>query len=241
MGELSLISGEVMGLGIAVNRNAQEQRKQLDRLSEIYTASTRTIEKRLQELTILIAEKTDIETRENLARELIFNIKESDEYLEKEEDKFFIASEAQKLLKLIENYNLTTQTYSQIQDKEYFSKVYGSIKAKAFYLSSKEQEELSVFKETYSMAQKLLSEYAAKEKKIVINVPNDFSFIEMPEEWNSIVFNEDSLKKSLPQIESFTATEPTDLLTSTKIKLDTFYDKKSQILLYLKNMFFLQK
>lgn len=103
------------------------------------------INEQLSQLNEIIAKKTSQEERENFARELIYNIKKVDSALAVNTDKTFVSFEARSLIYLIESNHISTASFTQIQDKEYFEEILNNLKQKADDISPEDQKDLEGF------------------------------------------------------------------------------------------------
>lgn len=224
MTDLSSISTDIMMLNLDIDRNAREQRKQLDRLSKIHSQIEEGIEEQLQELTNLVAQKADVEVRENLARELIFHINKTVESLNKYQDRYFVANEAQTLLSLIQKYSLNTRTFSQIQDKEYFTNVLESLKEAAASISASEQREITEFIKCYADAYKIIEDCKSIGK--IINVPADFCCGTKPEQ--PTILSNERIVGLFKEPEKLKREENINSLKKLKIELPSFCTAKKE-------------
>lgn len=139
-----------------------------------------SINTQLGQLNDIIARKANNEERENFAREIIYNINKMSNSLDSNKDNSYIAYEAKSLLSIIENNNITTATFTQISDKEYFEKIVEKLKIKSTVLSDSEKNDLDGFTAIYSLAVSLLEEAQKKRIIKVHNIQNDFVIPEKP-------------------------------------------------------------
>lgn len=151
-------------------------REQLS-LAQESTSQLFSINNQLCQLNEIIAKKASQEERENFARELIYNIKKIDSALAANSDKSFVSFEAKSLIYLIESNHISTASFTQIQDKEYFEEILDKLKQKAEDISLEEQKDLESFVSIYQYGLLLIEEYKAERHLKAINVPDNFEVI----------------------------------------------------------------
>ncbi|MCI6663332.1 MAG: hypothetical protein MSL09_03825 [Spirochaetia bacterium] len=135
------------------------------------------INEQLSQLNEIIAKKTSQEERENFTRELIYNIKKVDSALAVNTDKTFVSFEARSLIYLIESNHISTASFTQIQDKEYFEEILNNLKQKADDISPEDQKDLEGFFSIYQYALSLIDEYKAERHFKAVNVPDNFDMV----------------------------------------------------------------
>lgn len=137
-----------------------------------------SINNQLSQLNEIIAKKASLDERENFARELIYNIKKMDSALSANNDKSFVSFEAKSLIYLIDSNHISTASFTQIQDKEYFEEILNNLKKKADDISPEDQKDLEGFVSIYTYGLSLIDEYKAVRHLKAINVPEGFEVIE---------------------------------------------------------------
>ena len=153
----------------------------LNALTEKIDSNISDLNFKLQKLSDCIERKEAKEEYEDFAREIIFNFNNADEYLSTKSDRLFIALEAKKLLLLLDSNNINTQAFTQIQDKEYFSKVRANLLKKFNSITNEEKEEIDNFSQMYFYTLNLIGDLNSSENIKIENFPDDFVFIGMPE------------------------------------------------------------
>lgn len=157
-----------------VNENVKEA------ISQLYE-----INSQLGQLNKIISKKIAREERENFARELAYNLNKIDLKLNRENDKSYVEFQAKSLLSLIKANKITTATFTEIPDKEYFEDVVSRLNKKTGIITSDEKENLVGFIDVYTYALSLFKdlENFFKQKhffKSYFNVPDGFSMPEKP-------------------------------------------------------------
>ena len=151
-----------MYLNYQNNAILQHQSLQLDSIGE-----------QLKELRDIINSKTADAERENFARDLIYNIKKMCDSLSAYEDKSFVFFEATSLLEMINQNEISTTSFTQILDKEYFDKILADLETKAKNISDEEKSDFENFILLYLYARELEKEVSdLKQEHIeLINFP----------------------------------------------------------------------
>ena len=138
-----------------------------------------SIEAQLQELQNIINSKYDDDKRENFSREVIYNIKKMSDSLANYEDNVFIFFEATSLLEIIRQNEISTTSFTQIQDKEYFDKILVNLESKAKDISENDKNDLENFISLYLYARELEKEVSdLKQERIeLVNFPENLEEI----------------------------------------------------------------
>ncbi len=118
--------------------------------------------------------KIEEEVAEKAYRDFIFEIKKADEDLSQESDKKYMALEAETLLEFINQYGISTHSFNQIQDKEYFSKIIENLQKKVSAVSESDRAEANKFVAYYFYIWDLILEREKLEYIKITHVPNDF-------------------------------------------------------------------
>lgn len=150
----------------------------------------------LKDFSNLVNQKILNEERENFARDMIFNLKKINDSLSKKSDKKYIALEAKNLLSEIDNFKINTQSFTQIQDKEYYDSIIESLKEKYGAISEEEKEEIDNFEEVYLSSKAGLKTLEEIEKITLKNFPEKLETKEKPV-WDGILLIEGDLLNEL--------------------------------------------
>lgn len=150
------------------------------------------INSQLSELNYMISSKIYSEECEKISREVIYNIKKIDEQLEQETDKIFVAIQANFLLRMIESNQISTASFNQFSDKEYFDTVIKSVISKIEQLTNEEKTEIEGFLDVYTYAIDLREQLKSTKNEKVINKPDIIQRMEKPANNNTL---EDKIKE----------------------------------------------
>ena len=212
--------------------------KQNLKLLENANFQLNTISNQIVELKNLLIEQASNEQRENQAKELIFNINKMLSNLAKSSDDVYIALEAKMLLKLIESNNITTASFTQISDKEYFDEILGKLKNNTKKISKESDEEIDSFVLVYNYLAELITSESSLNNIQVINLPENYNFskpVEIPkildleEELNTeINSGYKDLSLCSVKLKNFMS-DGTDL----KTVFEQFYKEKKEYQIYL--------
>ena len=169
------VNTENLYLNYQNNWLLQQQTQQLD----CQTRQLNSIEAQLQELQNIINSKYDDDKRENFSREVIYNIKKMSDSLANYEDNVFIFFEATSLLEIIRQNEISTTSFTQIQDKEYFDKILVNLESKAKDISENDKNDLENFISLYLYARELEKEVSdLKQERIeLVNFPENLEEI----------------------------------------------------------------
>ena len=144
------------------------------------------INSQLSQLNYMISSKIHSEECEKISREVIYNIKKIDEQLEHEKDRIFVAIQANFLLKMIEINQISTASFNQISDKEYFDTVIKSVISKIEQLTNEEKTEIEGFLDVYTYAIDLREQLKSTKNEKVINRPESLHRMEKPANNNTL-------------------------------------------------------
>lgn len=150
------------------------------------------INSQLSQLNYMISSKIHSEECEKISREVIYNIKKIDEQLEHEKDRIFVAIQANFLLKMIEINQISTASFNQISDKEYFDTVIKSVISKIEQLTDEEKKEIEGFLDVYTYTIDLREQLKSTKNEKVINRPESLHRMEKPANGNTL---EDKIKE----------------------------------------------
>ena len=150
----------------------------------------------LESFSNLVIKKISNDERENFARDVIFNLKKINESLSQKKDKKFIALEAKKLLSQIDTFKINTQSFTQIQDKEYFLSTLESIQVKYNDIPDDEKKEIENFYDVYFSVKAGLKKLEEIEKIKLANFPEKIEEKEKPN-WDGILLIEGELLQEL--------------------------------------------
>ncbi len=150
------------------------------------------INSQLSQLNYMISSKIHSEECEKISREVIYNIKKIDEQLEHEKDRIFVAIQANFLLKMIEINQISTASFNQISDKEYFDTVIKSVISKIEQLTDEEKKEIEGFLDVYTYAIDLREQLKSTKNEKVINRTESLHRMEKPANGNTL---EDKIKE----------------------------------------------
>lgn len=129
----------------------------------------------------LVLTQANQQQQENYARELIYTIKKFDAALAKNKDAVYISSEAKLLLAIINQNDISTASFQQIQDKEYFDNLIEDLAQKRDAVSAEEKEEADVFLAAYFCATQLAQELQQVEPIKLQNCPAEVTLPQMPD------------------------------------------------------------
>lgn len=139
------------------------------------------INSQLQELKNIIVSQASNEERENHARELIYNIRKFNDSLAESSDKIYISYEATALLEMIKQHEISTASFPQIADKEYFDSLFSELKQKSDGISEDEKLELEGFVSVYMYTLELIKEFEKLHRIKLIHFPESVESVEKPE------------------------------------------------------------
>ena len=145
------------------------------------TSYLNSLNNQLEQLNTIISRQAETEEIENFAKELIYNIKKIDIKLASNNDNMFVSFEANMLLFLLANNGISTSSFRQISDKEYFEEVVDSLKAKVKNLLTNEKKDLESFLSIYKYCSILIEDYKKKKHSKTVNVPDNFASPQKPE------------------------------------------------------------
>ena len=130
-----------------------------------------SINTQISELKKIIMEQADIEKRENFARDMIFNMNKFSRKLSESKDNVYIALESRILLSVIKANEISTSTFSQISDKEYFDSTLEGLQKMSACISDEESKCLEGFLTAYEIASELIEKVSGLENVKVLNGP----------------------------------------------------------------------
>lgn len=212
--------------------------KQNLKLLENANFQLNTISNQIVELKNLLIEQASNEQRENQAKELIFNINKMLSNLAKSSDDVYIALEAKMLLKLIESNNITTASFTQISDKEYFDEILGKLKNNTKEISKESDEEIDSFVLVYNYLAELITSESSLNNIQVINFPENYNFSK-PVEIPKILDLEEELKTEInsgyKDLSLFSVKLKNFMSDGTDLKtvFEQFYKEKKEYQIYL--------
>lgn len=201
-------------------------------LQQKQTSQLFLVNTQLEQLNDIIAKKAGIEERENLARELVYNLTKLDNQLNSETDSVYIAYQANLLLARIKNYKITTQTFTEIEDKKFFDKIQSNLTNKKNLINEQDISDLQDFLSIYNY-------YLAEEETFIKNfdflkvikfknLPSNFIPPEFPERPEIL----DCEKEITEEIEN-----PSENISIFSTNLRSFISEKTQLKDFFKTFF----
>ncbi len=116
------------------------------------------IHSEIKSLKDIIENKEMKEEKENIAKEIIFNLKIENKNINKSNDKLFVYYASNLLLQVIQENNLTTRDFNSIEDKEYFLEIKEALENQVKLLTDNEKKEVELFCEYYMISKELENE-----------------------------------------------------------------------------------
>ena len=109
---------------------------------------------------------------------MIFNMNKFSKKLSESKDNVYIALESRILLSIIKANEISTSTFSQISDKEYFDLTLEGLQKLADGISEDESKSLDGFLLVYEYAKGMLEKVSGMENVKVLNCPGELKRVE---------------------------------------------------------------